>query len=222
MSYKGIEHRARGRVSNGVYLILALLYLSCTNRIIERAANDYFAYETGNWWRYSNGAVYDPQIIFAEVESLTSVLGTDCYPVTFSGEVHYMAINDRSISEYKKMIYFFAGENYTVVEGFMTRIEIPLIEGNTYRDSICDSVNVAGNQIKGQYRIEGLVSQYEFDELYGDIYKVVLTSTETMFTVDTVFTASTSYIEEYYAPGIGLVRFKNGTGDYHLSEYQIH
>jgi hypothetical protein len=84
-----------------------------------------------------------------------------------------------------------------------------------------DSVNVGGVFIQGKCRIDGLVSEYEDNSLYGNIYKIIINTRETIIAPDTTI-ASTSSVEEYYAPGIGLVRFIDDEGDFNLSDYQLY
>ncbi len=201
--------------------IAAAVFVSCDNRIIERAASDYYPIETGNWWRYADGNIYEPHEVYVEVESLTSVMSTNCYPVTYSGVVHYIARDERAIREYKKLIYNFQGDDYIIVQGFLTRIQLPMVQGNVYTDSVSDSVNVGGVFVHGTSGIDGLVSEYENNSLYGNIYKIIINTRETIIAPDTTI-ASTSSVEEYYAPGIGLVRFINDEGEFHLSDYQLY
>lgn len=201
-------------------LVTSLIFLSCGNYIIERAASDYFPYKDGNWWQYSGGPQYSPQTIRVEVEPKDTILGLECYPVNFSGDIHYFLKTDKAIEEYIKIDYTFSGNDYTIAEDFLKRIELPLIAGNSYQDSLDDSLNVSGSWIKVKYKVEGLVSRYESEDLYGNIYKIVLSTIETISLSDTIMT-STNYLEEYYAPDIGLIRFKNSDGEYQLIEYEV-
>lgn len=199
---------------------LIILLFNCDNHIIERAASDYFPYDEGNWWRYSDNAVYEPQIIFVEVESLVAILGVACYPVTFSGEVHYFAKGNKGINEYIEIVHNFSGEDYTIVQGFIKRIELPLIKGNVYQDSLYDSLSVSGIWLKAKYKISGVISEYQYEDLYGEVYKIWLTTTRNIILPDTT-TTEENYVVEYYAPDIGLIRFANEQGEYNLSEYEV-
>ncbi len=204
------------------YLGFALLFLMlmCENSIIERAAYDYFPCKEGNWWRYSDSALYDPQIILVEVEPKDTVLMTECFPFSYSGEVKYFAKSDDALSEYIKILYNFSGQDYTIIEGFVKRIELPLVEGVSYQDSLCDSLELFGSWVKAKYMLHGLVSEYQYDELYGNIYKVVLTTTQTLIVSDSV-TIDVENLDEYYAPNIGLVQFNDEEREYKLIEYHL-
>ena len=203
------------------FLIPALLLITgCGNNIVERSAADYFPYAAGNWWRYNNNSSYDPQTIFVEVEPLDTLIQIECYPVTYSGVASYYALGATGIREYIKIVHAFAGEEYTVLEGFIKRVVTPLVTGSGFADSLADSLNVAGAWIKGKYEIRGLVSEFTDDELYGNVYKIAFTVRETVVDPDTTIIWDRNF-NEVYAPGIGLVRFNNEQGEFHLSEYDL-
>jgi len=216
------QHKARcfGHSIGRFALTLFMLLLACDNYIIERSASEYFPYREGNWWRYSNNSLYDPKTILTEVEQLDTLLQIECYPVSFSGDVKYLAKTDDAIDQYINITHFVAGNEYTILKGFIKRIELPLVQGNAYHDMLTDSLYLFGNWIKGKYEINGLVSRYENDKSYGEIYKVILTTTEMLVLSDTTI-INTTNLEEYYAPDIGLVKFNDGEDEYHLLDYEI-
>jgi hypothetical protein len=203
-------------------LIFATLFLvaGCGNNIIERSAVDYFPYAVGNWWRYNNNSSYDPQTIFVEVEPLDTLLQIECYPVTYSGVVSYYALGNTGVREYVKITHAFAGAEYTVLEGFVKRVVTPLVTGSNFADSLADSLNISGAWIKGKYEIRGLVSGFTDDVLYGNVYQIAFTVRKTVADPDTTIIWDRNF-NEYYAPGIGLVRFDNDQGEFHLSEYDL-
>ena len=192
----------------------------CGNNIIERSGGDYLPYSAGNWWRYNNNSSYDPQTIFVEVEPADTLLQIECYPVTYAGVASYYAFGNTGIREYVKIVHFFAGAEYTVLEGFVKRIVTPFVTGSSFADSLVDSLNVAGAWIKGKYEIQGLVSEFYDDQLYGNVYKIAFTDTRTVIAPDTAIVQD-RHFTEYYAAGVGLVRFDNDQGEFHLSEYDL-
>jgi hypothetical protein len=192
----------------------------CGNHIIERSGGDYLPYTTGNWWRYNNNSSYDPQTIFVEVEPVDTLLQIECYPVTYAGVASYYAFGNTGIREYIKIVHFFAGAEYTVLEGFVKRIVTPLVAGSFFSDSLIDSLNVAGAWIKGKYEIRGLVSEYYDDPLYGNVYRIAFTNRSTIIAPDTSIVQDRQFTE-YYAAGVGLIRFDNEQGEFHLSEFDL-
>jgi len=202
-----------------LFLVTVILFcLSCENHIIQRAAADYFLYKEGNWWRYLS---VDSDTAFVEVEAVDSVLQTECYPVDFDGELHYILHLPGSIKEYYKFTCNFSGIDYTIIESFVTRIELPLVIGNSWQDSLIDSLNVAGQWLKAEYRINGKVQDFSYEEAFdGDVYEIELYITEKFTSSDTTTTTET-HLCEFYAPDIGLVRFYREGVEYVLLEYQL-
>lgn len=200
-------------------ILLFLIFLICcsNNHIIQRASSDYFPLAEGNWWRY----VSSDDTLLIEIEPLDTILQTECFPVSAGGYVRYLAKDDESISEYINIVYNFAGETYTIIENFIMRIELPLIEGNVYEDSLVDSLNLFGQWIKAKYHISGEVAEYEYrnDFFEGDVYKLEISTTETLISPDTTI-INTNY-EEYYAPDIGLVQFVTESIEYNIIQYYL-
>lgn len=208
-----VAHEACGvwcLIIAGVFLLL-----SCDNHIIERATINYFPYEEGNWWRYRG----DSDTLLVEVEPPDTLLQTEVIPVSFGGNIKYFVEDDRALSEYVKIIYNFSGDDYTIIENFITRIELPLVYGNVYQDSLIDSLNVFGQWVKVRYHIRGTVS--ELDVWYSEAgYKIELITVYNFFSPDTTV-IDTVYQEEYYFPEVSLVRFYDGETWYDLIDYEV-
>jgi hypothetical protein len=201
-------------------LVLAFFALACSDHIIERAASDYFPYSEGNWWIYSDGALYEPQTVRLEVEAVDTILQVECYSLNFSGEFHYISKTGLALNEYIQLSQNYGGQDYLIAEGFVKRIELPLVKGNIYSDSLVDSLDFFGEWIKGRYLVRGVVSDHQNDPVYGEIYKVIITTTRTITTPDTTIT-NEELKYEYYAPGIGLVRFDEQNTEFRLVEYNV-
>ncbi len=197
--------------------VIFLFFLACENHIIERCASDYFPLAQGNWWRYvSNG-----DTLMVEVEPRDTILHVECFPVSFGGNIEYLAKNSESIVEYVEIVYNFSGQDYTIIEDFIMRIETPLVDGNTWEDSLIDSLNVSGAWIKAKYYINGRITGFAYaDDYEGDVYTIELETIETLMFPDTMI-IDTSHVTEDYAPNTGLVRFHNEAGEYNLIEYDI-
>ncbi len=201
-------------------LIILLLQTFCDNHIVERSAADYFPVKEGNWWLYSNGDLYQPKTIEVTVEPRDTILEIECYPFNYSGDFHYLAVDQKGINEYIKITKNYGGSDWTILEGFVRRLELPLVKGNRYIDSLVDSVDFFGERIKGSYKVEGYVSDYIEEKLYGTVYKVIRTTVQTIQTADSLITKD-EYLEEYYAPNIGLIRFKDSGDDFKLIAYKL-
>ncbi len=197
--------------------LLLLLVIYCgDNYIIQRAAQDYLPLGEDYWWSYSSG----DDTIYVEVEPVDTILQIECFPVSYDGATRYLVKSDESISRYVLKTYNYAGIDYTVLENFIVRIELPLVEGNDYHHTLSDSMYVANQLIKAQYEIIGSIVDYAHESEYGDVYQINITTIESMVTGDTSI-VDTSGVIEYYAPAIGMIRFSDTTGEYELIEYSI-
>jgi|UniRef100_A0A7V3RFV0 hypothetical protein len=200
--------------------VFFILFVNCDNHIIERSANDYFPLKQGDWWSYTNLDLYEPVSVVITVEALDTILQRECYPFNISGDFHYYTRDQDGIKEYIKLTQNYGGDEYTILQGFVTRLELPLVSGNRFLDSLADSVEFFGKWIKGRYLINGLVSDHQKDDVYGEVYRVIINLSKTIITPDSTI-ASEDYFEEYYAPGIGMVRFKNKDGDFRIKDFHI-
>ncbi|MEO0124392.1 MAG: hypothetical protein ABIL69_10375 [candidate division WOR-3 bacterium] len=204
-----------------VILFCVLFLLSaCKNHIIERAASEYFPMKEGNWWNYTNDDLYNPISINIKTEAPDTILHHECYPFNVSGEIHYYSKDEEGIKEYIKIIKSYGGSDYTILEGFIFKLELPLVSGNRFVDSLVDSLNFFGQWIKVRYIINALVSEYQQDEIYGEVYRVVINRYQSVITQDSTISKE-EYVEEYYAPGIGMIEFKNSAGRFRLKDFNI-
>jgi hypothetical protein len=197
-------------------LLYVVLVIFCSdNHIIQRAAEDYFPLRAEYWWRYASG----DDTLYVEVEPVDTILGIECYPVSYNGDVRYLSKFDSGVARYVRILYNYAGNDHTVTEDFIIRLELPLIADNSYQYRLSDSIYVANQLIKAHYEVEGNVVDYVYDSDYGDVYEVNITTIESLITPDTTI-VDTNDFAEYYAPGVGMVRFIDGTSEYQLIEYE--
>jgi hypothetical protein len=155
-----------------------------------------------------------------EVEEKDTVLHTESYPVSYNGEIRHLIKRAKGIFQYVKIVYNIGGDDWTIIEDFIKRIELPIIDNNTFEDSLVDSINVLGELIHGRYLIKGNVLGYDYDGKWGEVYKIDLTKISSIVSAETTI-VDTSNTREYYAPDVGMVRFETNAGDFHLIEYQI-
>ncbi len=215
MKFKCVWRKAYNVVNLG--LVTLLFLLSCENHIIERAASDYFPFSEGNWWRY----VSNNDTVLVKIEPPDTILQVECFPVSFGGYVKHLAKDSKAITEYINIVYNFAGDDYTIIDDFIMRIELPLVKGNAWEDSLVDSLNVSAQLIKAKYSISGRVTEYAYvDNFDCDVYTIELSTIELLTSPDTTLT-DTSYVVEHYAPDIGLAQFENEDGEYTLIDYDI-
>ena len=207
-----------GLVMKYRFLLVLVLFLFCSNEnFVQRASRDYFLFEEGNWWRYASG----DDTMLVEVEPADTILQTECFPVSFGGYTRYLAESHTAIIEYINVLYNFAGDDYTIIDDFVMRIELPLVDGNNWEDSLVGSLEVAGQLIQAKYHVRGVVTGFTHDDNFdGDVYTIELSSVERVILLDTTMLDS-SYVVEHYAPDIGLVLFDNEVGEYILIDYEV-
>lgn len=200
------------------FSILLALFLFCSNdHFVQRTSRDYFFFEEGNWWRYAS----IDDTVLVEVEPPDTILQIEFFPVSFGGYTKYLAEEPDAIIEYVNILYNFAGDDYTMIDDFIMRIELPLVDGHVWEDSLVGSLDVSGQLIQAKYAVSGGVTEFTYDEDFdGDVYTIEITSIETLISPDTTVVDS-NYIVEYYAPDIGLVRFDTEEGAYTLIDYEI-
>jgi len=101
------------------------------------------------------------------------------------------------------------------------RMELPFVVGTSWHDSLYNSIDVSGQQIAARYDLTGAVTDCQFSSVYdGDVYTIEIATITVIETPDTTINDSLSILEEY-APGIGIVRFRDDTDDYIVTEYQV-
>ncbi len=207
----------------GIYKILfpgLLILVACKNQIVERSASEYFPLKEGNWWNYSNDDLYNPVSINITIESPDTILQRECYPFNISGEFHYYSKDQEGIKEYVKIVQSYGGLDYKILEGFICRLELPFVAGNRFVDSLVDSLDFFGQWIKARYIINALVSEYQQHEIYGEVYRIIINRYHSIITQDSTVSKE-EYIEEYYAPNIGMIEFINSAGRFSLRDFHI-
>ena len=199
------------------FLLITLIVLFCgDNHIVQRAAEDYFPLRDDSWWRY----VGDGDTVYVEVEPADTLLQIECFPVSYNGVVRYLAKSDQGVSHYIRKIYNYAGNDHTVIEAFVVRLELPFMKDNNYQYSLSDSIYVANQLVRAYYEVNVTVVDYAYDSDYGDVYEVNVMTIESLLAPAT-FLIDTTEVTEYYAPGIGMVRFIDDAIEYRLIEYNI-
>ena len=198
-------------------LAIFVVLISCDNRIIERSSSDYFPFKEGNWWSYYNGQ----DTTYIEVLDPDTLLELETMTISFGGEIRHWLMSDAAIEEYAEVVYYHTGIAYPIIQEFFMRNELPLVNGYWFGDSMTDSIMISGVNVRAYFSYEARVVDYQYQAEYdADVYHVTHQMAKTIESPDTIITVSHNR-EEYYAPGIGIVRFVDNTGDYSLIDYYI-
>lgn len=197
-------------------ILVSFLFVSCGDNIIQRAASDYFQYREGNWWQLAS----DQDTMLVEVEAVDTLLQVECFPVSFGGYTKHLTKRPDAISQYIKITTNFGGADHTVIEDFIKRIELPLVDGNTWQDSLVDSIFVSGAWVKAKFYVSGSILGFETIGGYGDVYTIEIRNIEVIISPDTMMIDTIDVIEDY-APDIGLVCFEHTDGVFNLIDYEV-
>jgi hypothetical protein len=190
---------------------------ACDDHIIQRATSDYFQYESGNWWRLVGTA--DTLVI--EVESTDTIKQQEVLPVSYNGVGHFVYEADDALYEYVSIAYTFSGTEHQVIDDFIAKMELPFVVGSSWHDSVYNSIDVSGMQITASYDVTGTVTDSRYSTVYdGDVYTIEITTVVMIETPDSTVNDSVSVLEEY-APGIGIVRYRDDTDEYIVTDYQV-
>ncbi len=202
---------------HAILMIVLIGSIGCDNRIIERSAGDYFPFKKDNWWAYYNGQ----DTIRVEVLDPLTVLGREAVTVSFGGDFRYWLISNKAVEEYVEIVYCHGGTAYPIIEDFYVRNERPLVSGYYFRDSILDSIMIAGIKVRADFVFETRVAGFEYHAEYdADVYHITFQMMKRIDSPDTVI-VETLNRDEYYAPGIGIVRYVDDAGDHILVDYYI-
>ncbi|OGC40528.1 hypothetical protein A2Y85_01395 [candidate division WOR-3 bacterium RBG_13_43_14] len=200
-----------------ILFVVLIALIACDNRIIERAASDYFPFKDSRWWVYYNGQ----DTVYIEVLDPDTTLGQETMTVSFGGDIKHWIKSDAAIEEYVEILYYHTGIAYPVIQDFFVRNELPLVNGYVFSDSIVDSIMISGITVKADFSFESRVVGFQYQDDYdADIYHISYQMVKTLDSPDTTVINAMTW-EEYYAPGVGIVRFVDSTGDYSLIDYHI-
>lgn len=199
-----------------ISILVSFLSVNCGDNIIQRAASDYFLYREGNWWQLAG----DQDTMLVEVEAVDTLLQVECFPVSFGGYTKHLTKRPDAISQYIKVTTNFGGADHTVIEDFIKRIELPLVDSNTWQDSLVDSVFVSGAWVKAKFYVSGSILGFETIGGYGDVYSIEIRNIEVIISPDTMMIDTIDVLEDY-APDIGLVRFEHADGIFDLIDYEV-
>jgi hypothetical protein len=197
---------------------LALFLAGCklNDGVLRRSAADYFPLRTGSEWRYDLGGT----------TSLVQVRGDSLaynYPVTVvlrDYEEEYWLESQGDVSRFVNTVVNRGGTDYPLEQRFRRFYVLPFVLGNSWSDDFDDTVDVLGDTIHYRHKIDGKVAAIAPVTVpagsFADCYEVDLN--ELVVMNDSVTNTST---QEWYAPGVGLVKRIQGSSEELLTEDSI-
>ena len=186
-----------------LFIALILGNFSCDDKTLYRATSDYFPLKTGMIWQYVN--LKDNDTCEVKVIGDTSIYNHDCTQVDRDVIPEYWIKDKVEIRKLVEIRLNRAGSDFVLEQNFRIYFQLPLIEGNSWREDFFNTVDVLGDSVNFKHIINGKVEEIEeFSTSAGnfvEVYEVIL--------VDTLwFGDSLSSRISYYwlAPETGIVK----------------
>lgn len=196
-------------------LAACLIIIGCNeDHIVLRASRDYFPLKVGNYWRYEDTLINSSRVV--EVMGDSAVLGRRCIVVEDNFKEGYWIKSEGRIEKFVAKTITLYGEEDTLEQAYRLYYLVPFIVGNVWSNTFADTVVVLTDTIIFSHTINGRVAAIEDVGNFSDTYKVELL--ETIIENDSTETIATT---EWFAPGIGLVKRKQGGTEEVLVEYQL-
>jgi hypothetical protein len=184
--------------------------------VLRRSAADYFPLRTASEWHYDVGGA----------TSLVQVRGDSIaygYPVTVvlrDYQEQYWQKSEGSVRRFVNLVVNWNGNDYPLEQSFRQFYELPFVLGNSWSDDLDDTLDILGETIHYRHKIDGKVTAIAPVSVqagsFVECYEIDLS--ELVAVNDSVANVTT---QEWYAPGVGLVKRIQGSGEEDLTEYDI-
>jgi hypothetical protein len=199
--------------------MLFLLFLSsvrCSDMAFYRARSDYFPLIPGSRWTYDVGGNTAVDSVVGD----SAVAGQACVVVLCDYAPGYWTRQATEIRRYLRLLATRGGQEYLLLERFGLAYALPFVEGATWGESFRDTVVLMGTDtVLVKDSIFGRVAAIEdiqtpagtFIQCYRIEIHHEVQAAEQSFTAD--------YIE-WLAPGVGMVKRRDGAEEKVLTEYR--
>lgn len=195
----------------GVLFASVLVAAGCTmDPLVYRVASDYMPVNTvGNTWAYELSGGGEKSVLVAGSDVL---LGRECVRVQVNFEDHYWYRDDDQFDVYVNTVYLF-NEEFVLEERWGRRLVLPLILGNTWTEEFENTVDVYGESVKRTVTTKGeVIAIRDVSVPAGRFEQCYVVRSETVGETETPYgngRVDSSFVEEYYAPEIGLIKRVN-------------
>lgn len=190
-------------------ILLCMVMLSgCKmDPLVYRIASDYMPVSTiGNTWEYELTGGGQRLVYIAGEDVL---LGRDCLHVQVDFENRYWFRDEDQFDLYVKTVYLY-NEEHIIEERWAKYLVLPLVLGNSWAEQYEGTTLVYGQPVTRKVSMQGKVKAIrdvtvpagDFEQCY--VVRIeIIGETETPYGNGWV---DSTFVEEYYAPDIGLVR----------------
>jgi hypothetical protein len=175
--------------------------------LVYRIASNYMPVnQVGNTWTYElPGSGESLVTIIAE----DAILGRDCLRVQIDFEDSYWYRDEDQFDVYVRTVYLY-NEEHVIEERWARHLVLPLVLGSKWTEEYEETTLVYGQSVTRKVLTEGKVTSIQnvtvpaggFEQCYV-VRLEIIGETETPYGNGWV---DSTFVEEYYAPDIGLVR----------------
>jgi len=178
--------------------------------LVYRISSDYVPVNTeGNTWTFELSSGGEKLI---SVASSDVILGRECVRVQVNFEGHYWYRDEDQFDVYISTVYLF-NEEFILEERWGRRLVLPLVLGNTWSEEFENTIDVYGEPVKRTVTTRGeVVAIRDVSVPAGRFEQCYVVRSETIGETETPYGngwVDSSFVEEYYAPDVGLVKSIN-------------
>ncbi len=196
-----------------------IFFLSCDNKVLRRAVDDYYPIEVGASWLYKS----DTLEIYVTVDAETTWANQEAALFLINGEPLYRSKLSDGVYYYFDFRVPYGGYDYPIETQYRRWLTLPLITNSNWGDVFKDSIVVAGEKVSIEHRITGRVLDVVKSNVpageYKDVYRVEILNV-CRISSSLYYRFDSTLINEYYAPDIGLISIDSSSKKFNLQEYQ--
>jgi len=199
------------RLSLPVMLAGAIVACGCSmDPLVYRIASNYMPTGTvGNTWTYELPGSRQKLVTIAGSDA---ILGRDCIRVQVDFEDNYWYRDEDQFDEYVRTVYLY-NEEHVIEERWARHLVLPLVLGNTWSEDYEQTTLVYGQPVTRRVQTEGEVRSIQNVTVpAGEFEQCYVVRLETIGETETPYGdgwVDSTFVEEYYAPDVGLVRRVN-------------
>lgn len=201
--------------------ILLFQFCSYENPYIARIKGDYFPItQTGNFWIYRNKDGSDKYL-----ETKGSIIkdGKEAIIIEKNYEETYWYKGEGYVSRYRDIEINFNGQLFTVESRWQNYVEIPIIKGNSWKDTWEDTLIFYNLPLYRTDKLNGRVEGFETVETqagtFENCYRIRFQTSEKINSEITGDSLVEKTYYEWYAPDVGLVKSTEDNENWELIDY---
>jgi len=187
-------------------------------------SSDYFPFETeGNSWEFESedGASL---LLLSSGEAIRGE--RECFIIERNFSPEYWYRSSCELARYEVEDYDFGGETVVLVNRWVRHLELPLVEKNSWSDTLEVVKSVLGETVERRVvsygKVEGIESVDVEAGRFHQCYRVRLERLRETRVESVLLESDTTLSYEWYAPDIGLAKFHENGVTYNLVRVTIH